>query len=185
MHAGQLHHLSRKLKTKPMPDIDAVNALDRAGFVALLGETFEHAPWVAERAFAALPFADVAALHAAMIRVVREAPEAERLAFLNGHPELAGSEARARRMTADSVAEQGSAGLDTLSAADLDRFDRLNPAYRAKFGFPFIIAVRGRGRDEILAVFERRLTRDADTEAEATLAEIAAITRMRLDRIVA
>ncbi|GJD73078.1 2-oxo-4-hydroxy-4-carboxy-5-ureidoimidazoline decarboxylase [Methylobacterium goesingense] len=167
-----------------MPDITAVNALDRDGFVALLGQTFEHAPWVAERAFGASPFTDVADLHAAMMRVVRDAAQAERLAFLNGHPELAGPEARARSMTADSVSEQGSAGLDRLSAADLDRFDRLNAAYRTKFGFPFIVAVRGRSRDEILALFEQRLSRDAATEAEATLAEIAAITRMRLDRIV-
>lgn len=167
-----------------MPDITAVNTLDRDGFVALLGGTFEHAPWVAERTFAARPFKDVADLHDAMIRVVRDAPEAERLAFLNGHPELAGPEARARRMTADSVSEQGSAGLDRLSAADLDRFDRLNAAYRTRFGFPFIVAVRGRGRDEILALFEQRLTRDAGAELEATLAEIGAITRMRLDRIV-
>lgn len=167
-----------------MPDIAAVNALDRDGFVALLGETFEHAPWVSERAFAARPFTGVADLHAAMIRVVREASDAERRAFLNGHPELAGAEARARRMTADSVSEQGSAGLDRLSETELDRFDRLNAAYRERFGFPFIIAVRGRGRDEILTVFERRLTRDPETEAEATLAEITAITRMRLDRIV-
>ncbi|MCJ2037214.1 2-oxo-4-hydroxy-4-carboxy-5-ureidoimidazoline decarboxylase [Methylobacterium sp. J-068] len=167
-----------------MPDIATVNALDRESFVALLGETFEHAPWVAERAFAARPFASVAHLHAAMIRAVRDAAETERLAFLNGHPELAGPEARARSMTADSASEQGSAGLDRLSAADLDRFDRLNAAYRTTFGFPFIVAVRGRGRDEILALFEQRLARDAATEAEAALGEIAAITRMRLDRII-
>ena len=167
-----------------MPDISTVNALDRDGFVALLGETFEHAPWVAGRAFSARPFMDVTDLHTAMIRVVRDASEAERLAFFNGHPELAGAEARARSMTADSVSEQGSAGLDRLSATDLDRFDRLNAAYRTKFGFPFIVAVRGRGRDEILTLFEQRLIRDAATEADATLIEIAAITRMRLDRIV-
>ena len=168
----------------PMPDIAAVDALDRDGFVALLAATFEHAPWVAERAYAARPFASVAALHAAMIAIVREAPAAERLAFLNGHPELAGNAARARQMTAESVAEQGSAGLDALTAADFDRFDRLNAAYREKFGFPFIIAVRGRSLDAILEVFERRLARDADTEAEAALSEITTITRMRLDRIV-
>ncbi|GJD44024.1 Uric acid degradation bifunctional protein PucL [Methylobacterium cerastii] len=167
-----------------MPDIAAVDALDRDGFVALLAATFEHAPWVAERAYAARPFASVAALHAAMVAVVRAAPAAERLAFLNGHPELAGAAARARQMTADSVAEQGSAGLDALTVADFDRFDRLNAAYREKFGFPFIIAVRGRSREAILEVFEQRLARDADTEAEAALSEIATITRMRLDRIV-
>lgn len=161
-----------------------VNGLDRAAFVALLGGVFEHAPWVAERAFSGRPFASVAALHEAMIGIVRSASPEERLAFLNGHPELAGAEARKRRMTGDSTAEQGSAGLDRLTVAELDRFDRLNAAYRDKFGFPFIIAVRGRGKDEILTAFEMRLAQDPVVELDVALAEIAAITRMRLDRLV-
>lgn len=165
-------------------NLAAVNGLDRAAFVALLGGVFEHAPWVAERAYAGRPFASVAALHDAMIGVVRSASPAERLAFLNGHPELAGAEARKRGMTGDSTAEQGSAGLDRLTLAEFDRFDRLNAAYREKFGFPFIIAVRGRGKAEILATFEARLAQNPEMELAIALAEIAAITRMRLDRLV-
>lgn len=167
-----------------MIDLKAVNGLARDAFVALLGGVFEHSAWVAERAWPARPFASVASLHKAMMEVVRSATTEERLAFLNGHPELAGAEARKRRMTGESTAEQGSAGLDSLTPAEFDRFDRLNAAYRQKFGFPFIIAVRGRGKAEILAAFEVRLAQPPEVEMEAAIAEIAAITRMRLDRLV-
>lgn len=167
-----------------MPDLAAVNALDPDAFVALLGGVFEHSAWVAEGALPSRPFSSIDDLHAAMIAVVRNATEVQRLGFLNGHPELAGPEARAGRMTADSASEQDSAGLDAMSPEDAEAFDRMNPAYRKKFGYPFIIAVRGRSRAEILSVFEARLARDQAEEDEAVLAEISAITRMRLARLV-
>lgn len=167
-----------------MPDLAAVNALDPDAFVALLGGVFEHAPWVAEGALPSRPFSSIDDLHAAMIAVVRNATEVQRLGFLNGHPELAGPEARAGRMTADSASEQDSAGLDAMSPEDAEAFDRMNPAYRKKFGYPFIIAVRGRSRAEILSVFAARLAQDQAEEDEAVLSEISAITRMRLARLV-
>ncbi|MHC2001637.1 2-oxo-4-hydroxy-4-carboxy-5-ureidoimidazoline decarboxylase [Methylobacterium sp. CM6241] len=170
---------------KPLSDLAAIHRLDRDAFVALLGGVFEHAAWVAETVAPARPFASVADLHAAMMDAVRHAPEAQRLAFLNGHPELAGPEARARAMTADSASEQGSAGLDHLPPEDAAAFDRLNAAYRERFGFPFIIAVRGRSRAEILAVFEARLGRGQAEEEATALDEIGAITRMRLDMLIA
>lgn len=166
-------------------DLAAVNRLDAAAFVVRFGGVFEHAAWVAERAHAHGPFARVDDLHAAMMRAVRAAPAETRIAFLNGHPELAGQEARARSMTADSASEQGSAGLDHMPPADAEAFDRLNAAYRRRFGFPFIIAVRGRARAEILRIFEERLQRTPAEEERAALDEIAQITRMRLDRLVA
>jgi 2-oxo-4-hydroxy-4-carboxy-5-ureidoimidazoline decarboxylase len=166
-------------------DMAAVNAMDRDTFVAAFGGIFEHSPWVAERAWARRPFASPDALHAAMVAVTREAPRPDVLGLLNAHPELAGPEARAHQMTSSSVSEQGSAGLDRMSAADFDRFDRLNAAYRARFGFPFIIAVRGRDRATILAEFERRLARSSEAERDAALTEVAAITRMRLERRLA
>ena len=167
-----------------MFDLATLNGLDRDAFVDVLGGVFEHSPWVADGAFPAGPFASLESLHTAMMDVVRDAPEARRLALLNAHPDLAGPEARARRLTADSTSEQSSAGLDRISPADADAFDRMNPAYRAKFGFPFIIAVRGRGRAEILSVFAERLGRGQAEEAATVLAEVAAITRMRLGRLV-
>src|SRR3954471_4650997 len=168
-----------------MFDIDTVNRMDRDAFVQAFGGVFEHSPWIAERAWSAKPFDGREALHDAMIDVVRDASSEEKRCLLNAHPELAGQEARTRAMTQDSTAEQGSAGLDRMSGADFDRFDRLNAAYREKFGFPFIIAVRGRGKDEIVAAFERRLGNDAATEMAAALDEVAAITRMRMERLVA
>src|SRR5215470_11475441 len=122
----------------------ALNAMDREAFRAALGGIFEDSPWVAERAWDARPFANLAEVHAAMCAVVRRAPEAERLALLRAHPDLAGRAARARTMSAASIGEQAAAGLDRLDAAEFERFARLNATYRERFGFPFILAVRGR-----------------------------------------
>ena len=167
-----------------MIDLQRVNGLTCDAFVAHLGGVFEHASWVARAAHGKGPFASVPDLHAAMMDAVRTAPADRRLAFLNGHPELAGPEARARAMTAESVQEQGSAGLDRLTEADGQAFDRLNAAYRQRFGFPFIVAVRGRDLREILVLFAQRLEREPAAEEATALDEIAAITRMRLDRLV-
>ncbi len=168
-----------------MIDIQAVNGMDRDRFVATLGPVFEHSLWVAERVWPQRPFADAAALHAAMVAAVRAATAGEQVELLRAHPELAGKAARTGAMTEDSRREQGGVGLDRLDEAEFERFDRLNAAYRAKFGFPFIIAVRGRGKDEILAAFERRLDNDASAEVEAALQEVFAISGMRLERVPA
>ena len=165
-----------------MIGLHQLNTSDRSQFVALVGDVFEHAPWVAERAYAARPFATVAALHDAMMRVVRSAPLAEQLAFLRGHPELAGKVARAGVMTAESKAEQGTLGLDRLSDKDFERFERANAAYARKFGFPFIVCVRRHSSAEsILAAFEQRVDNDIETEFATALSEIGHITRLRLD----
>jgi len=134
-----------------------LNAADEAGFMAALGDVYEHAPWVAQAALKQRPFATLAALHAAMMDAVRAAPREQRLALIKGHPDLAGKAARAGTMTVESKAEQASAGLDRLSEAEFAQFHRLNDAYREKFGMPFIICVRRHGKDSILQQFERRL----------------------------
>lgn len=167
------------------PPTADVNALDRDAFVARFGGIFEHSPWVAERAWAARPFAGVDRLHAAMVQAMRAAGEAETLALLRAHPELAGREAKEGRLTAVSTGEQQSAGLDRLDGDEMRRLAELNAAYRAKFGFPFIIAVRARTKDEILAEFARRLARAPAQEREAALDEVATITRIRLERMFA
>jgi 2-oxo-4-hydroxy-4-carboxy-5-ureidoimidazoline decarboxylase len=160
--------------------LDQLNDADAPGFVAAVGDIFEHGAWTAERAWAARPFASVAALHDAMMAAVRAASKAEQVAFLRGHPELGGKGARAGAMTADSVAEQGGLGLNRLSDEEFARFERLNAAYTTKFGFPFIIGVRRHTRDSILSNFERRIRHDAETELATALAEIGHITRLRL-----
>jgi len=156
----------------------------RAEFVRALGAVFESSPWIAEQAWGSRPFASVGALHEAMTSVVSRAPRAEQLALLGAHPDLAGKAARAGTMGADSVAEQASAGLDQLSDEEYERFNRLNRAYRERFGFPFIIAVRRHDRAGILAAFEHRLSHDIDREVDAALAQVFDITRLRLARLV-
>ncbi len=160
--------------------LDQLNAMDGAGFVAAIGDVFEHADWVAEAAFRAKPFATVADLHAAMVEAVHAAPRDRQLAFINGHPELGGKVARAGEMTDASISEQGSLGLDRLSGEEYERFQALNAAYWDKFGFPFVICVRRHTRDSILNQFERRLSNTVDEEREAALREIGLITRLRL-----
>lgn len=167
-----------------MPTLAQVNAMPAAEFRAAFGGVFEHSPWVAEGAFAARPFASVDALHAAMTDVVKRAGRDEQVALLRAHPELAGREAQAGTMTGDSTAEQGGAGLNALSRAEMARISDLNRRYREKFGFPFIIAVRKHTKDGIFSEFERRLANDRDTELGAALGQVFVITRLRLDGLI-
>lgn len=171
---------------KPPPlTVADVSALGHGDFVARLGDIFEHSPWVADRAWAARPFGDVDTLHAAMAAAVENASATEQLALIRAHPELAGREAAAGTLTAASTDEQRGAGLDRCSADELARLRGLNAAYRERFGFPFVIAVKGRSRREIMDIIEMRLQRDADTEFRTCLDEIAKITRLRLDALFA
>jgi 2-oxo-4-hydroxy-4-carboxy-5-ureidoimidazoline decarboxylase len=160
--------------------LDELNSAERASFLGALGGIFEHAPWVAERAFAARPFVTVSDLYDAMATAVAAAAETEQLSLIGGHPELGGKVARAGAMTAESRHEQGGLGLDRLSDAEFARFERLNAAYRQRFGFPFIICVRRHTRDSILDSFERRLANSSDIERAAALREIGHIARLRL-----
>jgi len=164
--------------------LETLDAMSEGDFRRSLEAVFERSPWVAERVWSARPFPSVEALHAAMTAVVRRASGDEQLALLRAHPDLAGKAARAGAMTAASVAEQSTAGLDRLSDAEYERFERLNSAYRAKFGFPFIIAVRMHDKSAILAAFERRLGHAPHDEVEAALVQVFAIARLRLDALV-
>ncbi|MGE0255439.1 MAG: 2-oxo-4-hydroxy-4-carboxy-5-ureidoimidazoline decarboxylase [Alphaproteobacteria bacterium] len=164
--------------------LDALNAATPDAFVAALGDIYEHAPWVAAAAARRRPFAGVAGLHAALAAAVDAAPEAERLVLVRNHPDLAGRAARAGEVTAHSAAEQAGAGLDRLSDAEYAAFHRLNDAYRAKFGFPFIVCVGRHTKDSILRQFERRLANAPADELATALAEVARIAALRLDRLV-
>jgi 2-oxo-4-hydroxy-4-carboxy-5-ureidoimidazoline decarboxylase len=166
-------------------ELAAINNASEADFVAALGDIFEHAPWVAEGAAAARPFASLGALFAAFGDAMRRAEPARILALIQGHPDLAGKAARAGNLTPDSTAEQAGAGLDRLSEEEYATFHRLNDAYRAKFGFPFIICVRRHTKDSILSQFERRLAHNTMAELEAAVAEVMRIAALRLDQHVA
>ena len=165
------------------PDMAAVNAMDRATFVQKFGAIFERSPWVADRAWDKRPFANLDAMHAAMVGVVKEAPLPSQLALLQSHPDLAGKEAQAGGMTSASVSEQASAGLNALSKSEMQLISDDNAAYRSKFGFPFIIAVRMHTKEGIFFDFARRLQNDTQTEYANDLQNVYAITRLRLDKM--
>jgi 2-oxo-4-hydroxy-4-carboxy-5-ureidoimidazoline decarboxylase len=161
-----------------------LNACGKADFVTHLGNIFEYSAWIAEQAADARPFAGLNALFAAMKAAVEHAPEEKRLALIKAHPDLANKTQRAAGLTAESNAEQNSVGLDRLSDAEFAAFERVNNAYRAKFGFPYIICVRRQTRDSILRDFERRLPNDMATEIKGSVAEICRIAALRLDQLV-
>jgi OHCU decarboxylase len=159
-----------------------LNTLADADFVACLSGIFEHSPWVPKAVLTQRPFATADNLHAAMLAAVGAAGDDAALALLRAHPMLA----RRAPLTAESAAEQGGMGLDRLAQDEAARFEALNLAYAERFGFPFIIAVRGqRDRAAILAALTARLAHDAATERAAALAEVAKIARFRLDDLIA
>src|SRR5947208_9546701 len=159
-----------------------LNAADEAGFMAALGNVYEHAPWVAQAASRQRPFVTLAALHNAMIAAVRAGPADEQVGLIKGPPDLGGKAAQTGAMTVDSKAEQASAGLDRLSETEFAQFHRLNNAYREKFRIPFIICARRHSKDSILQQFERRLQNSMTEETETALAEIFRIAALRLDQ---
>jgi 2-oxo-4-hydroxy-4-carboxy-5-ureidoimidazoline decarboxylase len=158
-----------------------LNGCSEAEFVNALGGVFEHSPWIATQAAQQRPYDDLSALHASMLDAVRRlSPEALR-GYLSLHPELAGSEARGGRMTAESTREQGTLDLAAPNPEDGETWDELNRRYRAKFGFPFILCIRRHTRATALAAFRERLTRSPEQELCAALEEIALISRLRLE----
>jgi OHCU decarboxylase len=160
--------------------------MDRMIFVELFGDIFEHSPWIAERTYdAGLTTGQdtTEGLHAAMVNALSEATREQKLALINAHPDLAGR-LKLADLTVDSRGEQSSAGLDSLTEAERSRFLALNDAYKQKFGFPFIMAVKGRSKDEILAAFEERLEHEPDEEFETAVVQIELIALLRLkDRL--
>ena len=160
--------------------IEALNALDRANFVETVGWVFEHSPWVAERAWVARPFTSVDMLHGAMVDQVEQACAEEQLTLLRAHPDL-GTRAR---VSDASAAEQAGAGLDRLTSAELERLLALNTAYRDKFGFPFLYAVKGSSKHDILDALERRVLASRDEEYRVALAQVYRIARFRIESIL-
>lgn len=157
-----------------------VNSLNASGFVDCFGDIAELSPWVAEGAFAAAPFASRDAMIKAFRRTMRDASDAAKISLLRSHPDLA---TRAK-LTVDSASEQKGVGLDTLTPEEFARFTELNDAYKDKNGFPFIFAVRGATKQQIIAGFEERIHNDTEAEFETALEQVGRIIRFRLeDRI--
>lgn len=176
----QKHHPHLKSNTRP-------SQLSKADFLGQFGGIFEHSPWIAERVFAdgiTSGHDTASGLHAAMQAQFRKASEAERLGVVTAHPDLAGKLAQAKRLTAESTAEQASAGLDALTDVERQKFTELNDAYVKKFGFPFIIAVKGRSKAEILNAFATRINNDRAAEFATACEQVERIALLRLNAIL-
>ena len=167
------------------PDWNAINGMSRPEFVERFGAIFEKSPWVAEGAWDARPFTSLDDLHQKMVAVVKYATIDRQLSLLRSHPDLAGKEAQAGAMTASSVAEQASAGLNALSRDEVERLAGYNAEYKRKFGFPFLIAVRNHTKEGIFSLFKQRIGNDTVTELGNDLQQVYTITRLRLDKLFA
>jgi OHCU decarboxylase len=174
-HWAQTHLPEAALRPSLMP---------RALFIERFGDVFEHTPAISEAAHRAgftVAEDSAAGLHAALERAMRALPGKAKLALLRAHPDLAGKLAAARMLTDDSTSEQSGAGLDQLTVDEKSRFTALNETYTARFGFPFIMAVKGRSKTEIIEAFTRRLDNDIDSEFNEALAQVSRIVRLRLE----
>jgi OHCU decarboxylase len=172
----------RRIPVRP-EHIVGLDGDDEHAFVARYGAVFERSAWVARAAWRVAPFASIEALHAAMVRAVDDAPREQQIELIRAHPELAGREAAAGELTDASTREQASAGLDRLTAAELESWSALNADYRERFGFPLVVCVREHSKDSILAWAQERLAHDPEQEVEIALQEIAKIARLRLVEI--
>ncbi len=160
-----------------------LNARDREGFVEAVGWVFEHSPWVAERAWARRPFATLDELHAALTAEVAGVGADEQLALVRAHPDL-GARAGPQKLSGASTAEQAAAGLDSLMPGEFEHLRLLNMAYRKKFGFPFLYAVKGSTKHDILKALEVRLASSRENELSEALRQVYRIARFRLDELI-
>ena len=167
-----------------MIELQSLNRDSEEEFVSALAAIFEHSPWVAERAAPRRPFASGIALHRALCEAVMQAPEAQQLALIRAHPELAGRAAVRGELTASSTSEQRRAGLADCTPQELERLRSLNAAYMSRHGFPFVLAVRGHTPHSVIAAMERRTSRDVREEIRVALLEICTIARFRLADLV-
>lgn len=157
--------------------IAQLNQMSQAEFTAALGEIWEDTPKIAERAWNSRPFEHLDDLYRSMVTVVESMSDRERLELIQAHPDLAGK----AKMAEASVREQAGAGLNRLSEIEYRHFQNLNQAYKDKFGFPFIIAVKNHTKESILAAFAARLQNNHQQERQQALEEIAKIARLRLN----
>jgi 2-oxo-4-hydroxy-4-carboxy-5-ureidoimidazoline decarboxylase len=158
--------------------------MDKASFLDLYGGVFEHSPWIAAQVWGlGLPSGELQELHAAFSEVIRNADRGQQLALLRAHPQLASAIASGEELTAESRGEQRGAGLDQCSAAEFEEFEHLNSTYSDRFGFPFIIAVKGLGREQILEHFRSRLANASEDEFTEALEQVIRIGKFRLQEL--
>jgi allantoate deiminase len=162
------------------PTVTQLNAFDQGEFVSACGGSFEHSPWIAERAWKNRPFASIGDLHEKLTNVVSQSSTDEKMSLVRAHPDLVGKLARDGKLTRESNAEQAAAGLTKLSADEIAAFERYNAQYREKFGFPFVICARQNRKEAILEAFPRRLANSRETELATALDEVFKIAQLRL-----
>jgi OHCU decarboxylase len=160
--------------------IGELNLLDTVAFVESLGWIFEHSPWVAARAFHSRPFSSLDTLHAALADQVERAMFAEKLALLKAHPDLG----ERVRLTQASTQEQAGAGLDSLTPGEFEQLQRLNASYRSRFGFPFLLAVKGSTKHDILRALQARMEASPEDEFQEALRQVYRIARFRLEGLI-
>jgi OHCU decarboxylase len=163
-----------------MITLQEVNDLDQDSFTTALGSLFEGPPRIVAQAWHARPFHSLQQLHEALCRVMYNAPVEQQIALIQAHPDLVGRAALAGTLTPASTSEQASAGLDRLSPDEIATFNRLNQAYRERFGFPFVICARENKKESILAGFTTRLHNTREQEITTALGEVAKICSFRL-----
>lgn len=171
--------IEQRFETSPV-------AMSRAEFMQAFGGVYEHSPWVAEQVWdkgVTEQQATAEGLSTAMQAVIASTEQQRLLALIRAHPDLAGKAAVQGELTMESTLEQAGAGIDQCSAEEFERFQRLNTAYKERFDFPFVMAVKGSHRHKILAAFEERLENDEVTEFKRAIDEVNKIARFRLDAI--
>jgi len=161
-----------------------LNSVSRDEFVRAVGPVFEHSPWIVEAAWPKRPFASVAELHRSLCHTVADAGEEKQLALIRAHPDLVGRLALAGQLTKASSQEQASAGLDQLTQAEIELFQKHNAAYQEKFGFPFVICARLNRKEAILNGFKARRQNSREQEMQSALAEIFKIAELRLHDLI-
>jgi 2-oxo-4-hydroxy-4-carboxy-5-ureidoimidazoline decarboxylase len=161
-----------------------LNALDASNFTLVLGGIFEHSPWVAERVLHQRPFASTQALHTAMVAAIEAEGSEAQLKLIRAHPELAGKAAVRGELTEESNREQSGAGLDRCTPQEFAELHNLNTSYNEKFGFPFIVAVRGHTRHSIIALMAQRVGNSVESEQRECLQQIYKIGQFRLEDLL-
>ncbi|MEO7760513.1 MAG: 2-oxo-4-hydroxy-4-carboxy-5-ureidoimidazoline decarboxylase [Casimicrobiaceae bacterium] len=170
-----------------MHTLASINAMSAAQFSAAFGRVYEHSPWIAARAFVLRPaagFASRGALHAALVATVYAATEDEQIALLRAHPELAGKEAEANALTAESTSEQALAGLTAMSRDEVSRLRAMNATYLEKFGFPFIVCARNNTQQAIFGTLAARTHNFRAMELSNAMTQVGEIARLRLGDLV-
>ncbi|MDP6822857.1 MAG: 2-oxo-4-hydroxy-4-carboxy-5-ureidoimidazoline decarboxylase [Dehalococcoidia bacterium] len=165
--------------------VSRLNEMSQGEFVEAVGQVFEYAPWVASNTWMDRPFEDIDGLHGAMIQTLKDADREKQIKFLRGHSDMQVTPEAIEAMTPDSRQEHISAGFDKLTVEQQQRMERLVRAYKTRFGFPFIAALRGRNAADMFALAEQHLGNDStDMELYFAFAEVGKITRMRIDKLV-